>query len=117
MSKRKKGKPRRKLPKRRTSPRQRLALVLLVLLALTAPFLFYVGGRFEIVRTSYEMDSLAARRHRLEQENRALRLQRARLMALPRIEQRARELGLEPVPLDRVVVIRNSRRGDDRAGL
>jgi len=96
--------------KRRISRRRQVMTILLATAALIAPFLVYVWGQVELVRTSYDMEELTDRQHHLEQLNRALRLEKARLLALPRVEREARELGLEPLPLDRLVVVRNPGR-------
>ena len=92
--------------KRKISRRRQVVTILLASATLMAPFLFYVWGQVEIVRTSYDMEELTERAHHLEQTNRALRLERARLLAAPRVEATARELGLAPLTLDRMVVVR-----------
>ena len=75
---------------------------------LLAPFLLYVWGHVQIVTAGYSVEVTEARLKVLEQENRALRVARARLSALPRIEERARRLGFLPVDPSRVVVVHDA---------
>ena len=93
---------------RRSRIRQ-VALVAGAGAALLTPFLFYVWGNVQIVSSGYRIEETADRLHRLEQENRALRLDKARLESLARIEERARKLGLVALPPARLVRLSDHR--------
>ena len=73
--------------------------------ALLAPFLLYVWGHVQLVTTGYTIESTEEKLKSLDQENRALRLELARLRAPSRIEERAKKLGFEPLSPARLVVV------------
>ena len=66
------------------------------------------------MKTGYDIESLNDRMSELEHENRSLRLERAGLQSLARIEREATKLGLTPLPLERMVMVR-PRPGSDSA--
>lgn len=85
-----------------------LALLLCVLVALT-PLAFYLIQQIEYVHVRYRIEELRAQHDRLTEAERRLRMERAALEALPRVEGLAREAGLvHPTP-DRVVVVRRGK--------
>ena len=90
-------------------PRRLRGLTLLAAAALVAglvPSVFYVWGHMQIVTVGYKVE--AARQHlrALEDEGRALQLERARLLSLDRVETEARRQGLAPAKPERVVIVR-----------
>ena len=89
---------------RRRTARQVFLMVLASITILT-PFLIYVWGRIQIVDKGYRIEEADSRLQRLEQDNRALRLEKARLEAAPRIESEGRKLGLEPLTPSRIVTL------------
>ncbi len=77
-----------------------------LVVALT-PSAFYLLQQMEYVQVRYRIEELRAERTRLADEERRLRVERATLEALPRVESRAADrLGLVTPPPDRVVVVR-----------
>lgn len=98
--------------KTRRSRARQIALILVASGGFLAPFVLWVWGHLEIVKTGYDIESLNERLDELEHENRSLFLERARLQSLPRIEREATKLGLAPLPLDRIVVVRQRPASD-----
>jgi hypothetical protein len=92
----------------RKQPRWRapLLLVAAALFAVLIPAVFYVWGHTQIVTLGYRIESARLELRRLEDRGRALELDRTRLMALQRIESRARRLGLTPAPPERIIIVR-----------
>ena len=101
--------------KTRRSRARQVALILVASGGFLAPFVLWVWGHLEIVKTGYDIESLSERMSELEHENRSLRIERAGLQSLARIEREATKLGLMPLPLERIVVVR-PRLGNDSAG-
>ena len=83
--------------------------------ALLTPFLIYVWGTVQIVSNGYQIEATETRLLSLEQQNRALRLEKARLESFSRIEERARARGLEPLNPSRIVALADRRLGPRRA--
>jgi len=80
--------------------------VLLLVLALAAGLGFYAWPHFEARRAGRATGQLQRERERLIEENRKLRLEKASLEELRRVELIAvKQLGLELPPPERVVVI------------
>ncbi|MBZ5638414.1 MAG: cell division protein FtsL [Acidobacteriia bacterium] len=99
---------------RERDPR-RLRWVMLLLLGVAAaatPVAAYLIQQMQFVETRYRIEELRGRRERLEETERRLRIERATLEALPRVEGRALdELGLvHPTP-HQIVVVRSSAPG------
>ena len=96
---------------RREKSFRQAGVIVLGSAALLTPFLIYAWGHIQIITTGYSVEVLDARIHDLEHENRTLRLAKARLEALPRIEERARQLGLLPPDPARILVVTVPDRG------
>lgn len=76
-----------------------------VALALT-PFAAYLLQTMAYVQTSYAIEELRAQESRLQEADRRLRIEKARLEALPAVEARAaRDLGLVHPPPGHMVVV------------
>lgn len=58
-----------------------------------------------VVRMRYETAQVSSEVERLEREQRQLLLERERLTSLPSLAAHARDMGLEPVPLERVAYL------------
>jgi len=70
----------------------------------------YAWPHLQIRETSRAQDRMSRQRERLLEENRKLRLEKASLENLRRVETIAtRDLGLQPPPAARVVVIERAR--------
>lgn len=92
-------------PRARRRPGEVAALVVAVL-CVTAPVLFSLWQRGELLRYGYEIERLKSERSRLAELRRKLLVERASLEALPRVEQVAREdLGLQEPPNDHIFVV------------
>jgi cell division protein FtsL len=71
------------------------------------PILFYVWQQIEFIRTGYQIEQLRAEKIRLTEWNRQMKLERATLSNLKRIEQLGRtRLGLVPPDPENTVKIR-----------
>ena len=72
-----------------------LILLFLISSILLLPLLLYVRQRMEFVRSGYRLQALTKEMNRLEDRNRQLRVERASLRSLQRVEKIARKnLGL-----------------------
>jgi cell division protein FtsL len=94
---------------------RRLRWVLFLFLgiaAAVAPVAAYLVQQMQFVEARYRIEELRGRLQRLEETERRLRIERATLETLPRVEERAiDELGLvHPTPRQ-VVVVRSSAPG------
>jgi cell division protein FtsL len=91
-------------------------LLVLGAVAVAAPIAAYLVEKMQYVEVRYEIEAQRGRRERLQEVERRLRIERATLEALPRVEGRALdELGLvHPTPRQ-VVVIRSSVPGRGNA--
>ena len=58
-----------------------------------------------VVRMRYEAAQVGSEVDRLEREQRQLLLERERLTSLPSLAKHAHDMGLEPVPLERVAYL------------
>lgn len=98
---------------REVDPRQRRDLwaVLLVVLALAAGLGTYAWPHYATQRTSAATERLQRERERLVEENRKLRLEKASLEDLRRVEKVAERLGLQAPPAERVIVIERRAPG------
>lgn len=98
------------LVKERDQARVRdLRRVVWICAAILAPVLFYVWQQVEYIRYGYQVEQLRAERSRLTEWNRKLKLERATLLNLKRIEKVASgRLGLVPPSPDNTVKIRLS---------
>lgn len=84
-----------------------MAVALAISACLVGGVLGVVGLRVNHVRLSYRLDDLRVLRSDLEELNRQLRVERATLSSLARIESRARgELGMAPPLRDQVRLAR-----------
>ena len=84
----------------------------------TSPFVFYVLKQIDTVRVRYEIEELRAQHGKLVEAERRLRMERATLEALPRVEERAiRELGLVDASPDQVLVLPSLRQGRGAGGV
>jgi cell division protein FtsL len=84
--------------------------LLVVVMTLVAGLVLYAWPNLEIRQTSREQDRMSRERERLLEENRKLRLEKASLESLRRVEAIAtRDLGLQAPPAERVVVVEKPR--------
>ena len=67
----------------------------------------YLTQASAVTATSYRIDELRLELDQFQSQNAALALEIAELEALPRIEQRARELGFEPITSVRYLPVAN----------
>jgi len=75
--------------------------------ALLIPILFYVWQQIEFIRTGYQIEQLRAEKIRLTEWNRQMKLERATLSNLKRIETLGRSrLGLVPPDPENTIKIR-----------
>ena len=97
-----------RLVKDRDGARAReLHRVVWIAVALLVPVLFYVWQEIEYLRTGYQMEELRVEKNKLTEWNRQLRLERATLLELKRIEALGRSrLGLVPPAAENTVKIR-----------
>lgn len=87
-----------------------LAMVVLALLPLAAAVLAYTWMHVEVLRIGYRIGETERRLHRLQQDERHLRLEASYLARPERIEARAREeLGMVPPNLDQMLFVEELR--------
>ena len=80
-----------------------VALLVVVLLSVTAPVVLSLWQRGELLRYGYEIEKLKIERTRLQELRRKLLVERASLQSLPSVEHVARnELGLVKPASNRV---------------
>jgi len=88
-----------------------LALLCLIVFAVTAAFVLHLHVRFDGVELGYATSAARARQSRLLLERQELRLELASLKSPARVEADARErLGMEVPGHDRIFVIGEARR-------
>jgi len=97
-----------RLVKERDQARAReLRRVAWICAGLLAPVLFYVWQQIEYIRTGYQIEQLRSEKNRLIEWNRQMKLERATLLNLQRIEELGRShLGLVPPDPENTVKIR-----------
>ena len=97
-----------RLVKERDQARARdLKRVVWICASLLLPILFYVWQQVEYIRTGYQIEQLRAERNRLVEWNRQMKLERATLLNLKRIETLSRtRLGLIPPDSENTVKLR-----------
>ncbi|HEU0106093.1 MAG TPA: cell division protein FtsL [Vicinamibacteria bacterium] len=84
--------------------------LLVLVMTLVGGLVLYAWPHLQIRETSRAQDRMSQQRERLLEENRKLRLEKASLENLRRVESIAtRELGLQSPPAARVVVIERAR--------
>ena len=84
--------------------------LLVLVMTLVGGLVLYAWPHLQIRETSRAQDRMSRQRERLLEENRKLRLEKASLENLRRVESIAtRELGLSSPPAARVVVIERAR--------
>jgi cell division protein FtsL len=84
--------------------------LLVLVMTLVGGLVLYAWPHLQILETSRAQDRMSRERERLLEENRKLRLEKASLQNLRRVENIAtRELGLQSPPAARVVVIERAR--------
>ncbi|HET6899997.1 MAG TPA: cell division protein FtsL [Vicinamibacteria bacterium] len=84
--------------------------LLLLVMTLVGGLVLYAWPHLQIRETSRAQDRMSRERERLLEENRKLRLEKASLENLRRVETIAtRDLGLQPPAAARVVVIERAR--------
>ena len=84
--------------------------LLVLVMTLVGGLVLYAWPHLQIRETSRAQDRMSRQRERLLEENRKLRLEKASLENLRRVETIAtRDLGLQPAPAARVVVIERAR--------
>jgi cell division protein FtsL len=89
--------------------RDLLGLAVLVL-TLVGGLVLYAWPHLQIRETSRAQDRMSRQRERLLEENRKLRLEKASLQNLRRVETIAsRDLGLQSPPASRIVVVERPR--------
>jgi len=94
-----------------------LALLCLIVLAVTAAFVLHLHVRFDGVELGYAMSAARARQSRLLLERQELRLELGSLKSPVRVEADARErLGMEVPGHDRILVIGEVRRAVSVSG-
>jgi cell division protein FtsL len=82
-----------------------------LVLTLVGGLVLYAWPHLQIRETSRAQDRMSRQRERLLEENRKLRLEKASLENLRRVETIAtRELGMQSPPAARVVVIERARK-------
>ena len=87
-----------------------LAWLLILVMTLVGGLVLYAWPHLQIRETSRAQDRMSRQRERLLEENRKLRLEKATLENLRRVETIAtRDLGLQPPAAARVVVIERAR--------
>lgn len=87
-----------------------LALAVLLACVVGGPLLLYVWQNTQWVRSGYDMDRLKSTRDRLAESNHKLRLEKASLESLARVENIAiDQLGLTQPPAGTVVLVDTSR--------
>ena len=87
-----------------------LAWLLVLVMTLVGGLVLYAWPHLQIRETSRAQDRMSRERERLLEENRKLRLEKASLENLRRVETIAtRDLGLQPPVAARVVVIERAR--------
>jgi cell division protein FtsL len=99
-----------RLVKDRDQARAReLQRVVWVCAAMLVPVLFYVWQQVEYIRYGYQVEQLRSEKSRLVEWNRQLKLERATLLNLRRVEKvAAGQLGLVPPTSENTVKIRLS---------
>jgi cell division protein FtsL len=97
-----------RLVKERDRARARdLKRVVWICAGLLVPILFYVWQQVEYIRTGYQIEQLRAEKSRLVEWNRQMKLERATLLNLKRIETLGRtRLGLIPPDPENTVKFR-----------
>ena len=97
-----------RLVKERDQARARdLRRVVWICAGLLVPILFYVWQQVEYIRTGYQIEQLRAEKSRLVEWNRQMKLERATLVNLKRIETLSRtRLGLIPPDPENTVKLR-----------
>ena len=97
-----------RLVKERDQARARdLKRVVWICAGLLIPILFYVWQQVEYIRTGYQIEQLRAEKNRLMEWNRQMKLERATLLNLSRIETLGRtRLGLIPPDPENTVKFR-----------
>lgn len=101
------------LVRERDMRRARFSLgLLLAIVASMTPFAVYLLEQFDYLHVRYKIEELRAQHDRLVEAERRLRIERAGLSALPRVEARAAGmLGLvHPLP-EQVLVVRRLKPG------
>jgi len=84
--------------------------LLLLVMTLVGGLVLYAWPHLEIRQTARAQERMSRERERLLEENRKLRLEKASLENLRRVETIAtRELGLQPPRAERVVVVERPR--------
>lgn len=95
-----------------------LFLLLLAVAALVAGLVMYAWPHLQLRETALAKERLSRERERLVEENRKLRLERASLQSLRRVETIAtRELGFVAPPAERVLVVERPRAVPEGAQL
>jgi cell division protein FtsL len=93
-------------------PSRWVILLLLGIAAAAVPIAAYLIQQMQYVQACYRIEELRSRRERLEETERRLRIEKATLEALPRVEGRALdELGLVHPTSRQFVVVRSSAPG------
>lgn len=85
---------------------QTMGLVIALSACLVGGILGVVGLEIRRVQLSYRLEELSAAKAHLEELNRRLRVERATLSSLERIDEKARALGMGPPAPDQVWLAR-----------
>jgi cell division protein FtsL len=92
--------------------------LLLLVGALVAGVVLYAWPHLQVRQTGYQTEQMHRERERLLEENRKLRLEKASLENLKRVESIAEhELGMGPPPGERVIVVEPPKSLPDGARL
>lgn len=87
---------------------RRLALLLCCGLILAGGFVFAAGQHFAAVSYGYKTESLRREQAQLLEEQRRLLLEREQLVSPARLENAARDIGLQPVQAAQIDTAKNS---------
>ena len=86
-----------------------VAVLVIVILSVTAPVILSLWQRGELLRYGYEIEDLKLERRRLSELQRKLLVERSALQSLPTVERAARrKLGLVEPPNERIFVVHGS---------
>jgi cell division protein FtsL len=103
---RKSGNSKRERPERSAKPSRFMVIGALLILVLIGTVLIHVWLRLQVVRLGYVLSTTSKLQTRLEQENRELKLELAKMTSPDRLESLARQrLGMATPEKGQVVVL------------
>ncbi|HJX93322.1 MAG TPA: cell division protein FtsL [Pyrinomonadaceae bacterium] len=92
----------------------RLALLLFCGLALSSGFVLAAEQHFVAVQDGYKSESLRNERKKLIEDNQRLALEKEMISAPSRLEQAARQLGLEPTTAGQIAQSDSARQSNSK---